>query len=187
MEAHTSVFRPMLRTVCCLLLASALVLCAGCGQGQATTPASAPENTAPPTQVTSSPEPVPETESGPERPVLSAPVVSLTALTPDSFPSFGALENGAVLVCWTDYGEGEQDTTTHCALLDPAEDAVLRTATLPGGLSLISTCSDGTGLLFNYQREQYYLLDETLQVTPLQVPVSGGQFSRYGSRYYFVE
>ena len=188
MRAHTSVFRPMLRTLCALLLAGALLLCAGCGQGRTvTTPASAPENTSPPTQVTSSPEPAPEPAPKPERSVLAAPVVTLTALTPDSLPSFGALENGSVLVCWTDYGEEEQDTATHCALLDPAEDAVLRTATLPGGLSLIRTCSDGTGLLFSYQREQYYLLDETLQVTPLQVPVSGGQFSRDGSRYYFVE
>lgn len=186
MFPHLSVPRRAIRRLCCLLWATALLLCAGCGQRQAVTaPASAPENTSPPAQVTRPPEPEPEPE--PERPALEAPVVSLTALSPDAFPSLAALGDSRVLVSWTEYRGEAQAETTHCAVLDVARDQVLRTATLQGGFTLMRTFSDGTGLLFSYEKDRYYLLDQTLHITPLEVPVSGGQFSRDGSSYYFVE
>lgn len=165
-----------------LVLVLALLLCAGCGHRPAanTTPvssASTPDHSSDAAPTQSQPTPEPDVD----------PVTRLNALSPDSFPSLGAIDGGKVLVCWTDYGNATEEAVTYCDLLDAEQDKVLRSTSLSGALTLMRTFSDGTALLFGYEREQFFLLDEALHTTPLDVPVIGGQFSGDHSRYYFVE
>ena len=165
-----------------LVLVLALLLCAGCGHRPAanTTPvssASTPDRSSDAAPTQSQPTPEPDVD----------PVTRLNALSPDSFPSLGAIDGGKVLVCWTDYGNATEEAVTYCDLLDAEQDKVLRSTSLSGALTLMRTFSDGTALLFGYEREQFFLLDEALHTTPLDVPVIGGQFSGDHSRYYFVE
>ena len=41
--------------------------------------------------------------------------------------------------------------------------------------------------MIDYERNQFYLLDQHLHTTPLDVPMGGGQFSQDHSRYYYVD
>lgn len=159
-----------------LLLALALLSCAGCGQR----PAASSAGPVPPA---SSAGPGTEAPAEPEPPDA---VSRLTALSPSEYPSLGALDGGLALVCWAEYGEEGADGVTHCAILDPAKDRVVRSATLSGALALNRVFADGSALLYNYQREQFYLLDGQLRATPMEVPAPGGQFSSDHSRYFYV-
>lgn len=159
-----------------LLLTLALLFCAGCGQSPAPTVLpDAASSGSPQTQAPEAPEPDPD------------PVTGLTSLSPDHFPSLGALGQETVLICWNETEAEGQPSDTRCVLLDVVQDKVLRSATLKGGFSLQRTFSDGTALMINYERDRLYLLDQNLRITPLDVPVSGGQFSQDHSSYYFVE
>lgn len=161
----------------CLLLTLALLFCAGCGQSTDPTvlPDAASSSGAPQVQ---EPE-IPETDLD--------PVTLLSDLSPDHFPSLGALGQETVLVCWNETEAEGQPSNTRCVILDVVQDKILRSATLKGGFSLQRTFSDGTALMINYERDQFYLLDQHLRVTPLDVPVGGGQFSQDHSSYYFTD
>ena len=165
----------------CLLVVLILLSCAGCGRSSASTSSNATRGTAP--APVHSTEPALEPEPDPDR----VPITPLESLSPASFPSFGALGADQVVACWGEYGDNPEDTSTRCAILDVEQDQVLRSNTLKGSLSLVRTFSDGTALLFSYDREQFYLLDEALHAAPLPVPVPGGQFSHDHSRYYYAQ
>ena len=159
-----------------LLLTLLLLFCAGCGQSPAPTVLpDAASSDSPQIQGSEAPEPALD------------PVTRLTSLSPDHFPSLGALGQETVLICWNETEAEGHPSDTRCVILDVVQDKVLRSATLKGGFSLQRTFSDGTALLINYERDQLYLLDQHLRITALDVPVGGGQFSQDHSSYYFVE
>lgn len=179
MKAHLRPGLSSVKVLACLLTALVLLCCAGCGQRPSST-GTAPSpvhSTTPPAKV--------EPASDPD--LAGIPVAPLDALSPESFPSFGALGADQVLACWAEYGDGTEESNTCCAIVDVVQDQVIRSATLKGALSLQRTFSDGTALLFSYEREQFYLLDEALHAAPLSVPVPGGQFSHDHSRYYYTQ
>ena len=104
-----------------LVLVFALLLCAGCGHrpvSNTTTvsSASAPDRSSDAAPTQSQPAPEPDGD----------PVTRLNALSPDSFPSLGAIDGGKVLVCWTDYGNAAEEAVTYCDLLDAEQDKVLK-------------------------------------------------------------
>lgn len=165
-----------------LLLALLLLAgCAGCGQRPAAV--LAPASSVPgSTDTADTPEPEPQRELS-----LPAPVTFLSAVTPTAVPAAISLGDGRALSCWTRF-DGVDDTgTTYLDVIDLIGDTVERSATLEGYLPLVRGFADGAALLISYEQSCFYLLDETLRPTRIDVPNTDGQFSADHRMYYYAQ
>lgn len=176
MKPHFAPFLLHLKKMSCALLIAALLLCAGCGQRPTLSPAPSGDQSAAEEVFAPTPAQAPQ-----------EPVRQLTALSPSSIPSFAELEEGLALACWTEFSEDGLDNVTYFVLLDPVEDLVVSSDSIDRYLDLKQSFPDGTVLLQSFDENCFYLMDQALQPTRLDVPNTEGQFSSDHSRYYYVE
>jgi len=160
-----------------ILILLILLCCAGCGQRPAPAPSPADSGGS---SAASSPEP-----SAADRHPREA-VTRLTAFSSTAVPTAASLGDGLALTCWTEFADVEDTGTTHLDVIDLEEDQVVRSASLEGYLALVRCFDDGGALLIDYAQACFYLLDESLRPSRIEVPNIEGQFSADHSRYYFV-
>ena len=178
MKTRFAPFLLSLRKLSCALLAAALLLCAGCGQRP---PSALPGNH-------SGSQSAAEETLAPAPSLLPAePVRQLTAISPDSVPTFAELDDQLVLACWTEFSEDGTDNVTHFDILDLEQDLVVESGSIDRYLDLKQSFPDGVVLLQSYDGDCFYLMDRTLCPTRLEVPNTEGRFSSDHSRYYYAE
>lgn len=180
MKSRFAPFHRNLKQLSCALLIAALLLCAGCGQRPTLPPAPAASLSGDQSAAEEVFAPAPSQ-------VPQEPVRQITALSPCSVPSFAELEDGVAFVCWTEFSEDGEHNVTYFNLLDLEQDQVVASGSIDRYLDLKQSFPDGTVLLQSYDENCFYLMDQSLQPTRLDVPTTEGQFSSDHSRYYYVE
>lgn len=176
------------------LTATALLLCAGCGQTATTSsdasayksvPSSSPADTSKSGAVSSKADSSELTE--PEA------LTRLTCFSSASAPKLVNRKDNQVLACWTEDNaepstESQFSTTTYLALIDWEDDRILDTIMSDISYDLLQGFTDGSSLLSYYDEEglHYALCTQTMEIEELSLPVNDGCFSDDGKNFYYI-